>query len=168
MSQNLGTLPPLSHNVTLCRSYPPPLTYDVIYGCPLSSIDKLAFLLFFMFSWFLQLPISSSVSKISKSSGLKYISKCWNLEFGFKSGALFSYAGASLFVLIAGNNFSVSLFFIFRIYSAKSRAYTPKRQRCLCSALSSSTFLFLIKSVTWFFRDCCGLPLLLLQCGVHR
>ena len=33
MSQNLGSLPPLSHNVTLRRP-PPPLTCDVIYGWP--------------------------------------------------------------------------------------------------------------------------------------
>ena len=36
MSQNLGSLPQsLSHNVTLCRPPPLPLTCDVIYGCPL-------------------------------------------------------------------------------------------------------------------------------------
>ena len=35
MSQNLGSLPPLSHNVTLLWPPLPPLTYDVIYGCPL-------------------------------------------------------------------------------------------------------------------------------------
>ena len=35
MSQNLGSLPPLSHNVTLSRPPPPPLTCDVIYGCHL-------------------------------------------------------------------------------------------------------------------------------------
>ena len=35
MSQNLGYLPPLSHNVTLRRPPPPPLTCHVIYGCPL-------------------------------------------------------------------------------------------------------------------------------------
>ena len=38
MSQNLGSLPPLSHNVTLRRPPPPPLTCDVIYGCPLTEI----------------------------------------------------------------------------------------------------------------------------------
>ena len=37
MSQNLGPLSPLSHNVTLHRPPPPPLTCDVIYGCPLIS-----------------------------------------------------------------------------------------------------------------------------------
>jgi hypothetical protein len=37
MSQNLGSLPPLSHNVTL-RSPPLfPLTCDVIYGCTLKT-----------------------------------------------------------------------------------------------------------------------------------
>ena len=45
MSQNLGSLPPLSHNVTLRRPPPSPLTCDVIYGLPLSLIvdvdDKL-------------------------------------------------------------------------------------------------------------------------------
>ena len=34
MSQNLGSLPALSHNVTLRRP-PPPLTCDVIHGYPL-------------------------------------------------------------------------------------------------------------------------------------
>ena len=39
MSQNLRFLPfPLSHNVTLRRPPPPPLTCDVIYGCSLSTI----------------------------------------------------------------------------------------------------------------------------------
>ena len=53
------------------------------------------------------------------------------------------------------------------IYTAKSRPSTPKRQRCLSSPMSSSMFLFLMRSITWFFHDCCGLPLLLLPCGVH-
>ena len=38
MSQNLGSLPPLSHSVTLRRTPPPPLTCDVIYGFPLTRI----------------------------------------------------------------------------------------------------------------------------------
>ena len=33
MSQNLGSLPPLSHNVNPLR---PPFPCDVIYGCPLT------------------------------------------------------------------------------------------------------------------------------------
>jgi len=36
MSQNLGSVFPLSHNVTLSRSPSAPLTFDVIYGCPLT------------------------------------------------------------------------------------------------------------------------------------
>jgi hypothetical protein len=35
MSENLGSLSPLSHNVTLRRPPLPTLTCDVIYGCPL-------------------------------------------------------------------------------------------------------------------------------------
>ena len=37
--------------------------------------------------------------------------------------------------------------YIYRIYTAKSRPSTPKRQRCLSSAMSSSIFLLLMKSV---------------------
>ena len=48
---------------------------------------------------------------------------------------------------------------IIRIYTAKSRLSIPK-------AISSCMFLILMKSVTWFSHDCCGLPLLLLSCGV--
>ena len=55
--------------------------------------------------------------------------------------------------------------FNFRIHKAKSRPSTPKRQRCVSSAISSSMFLLLLKSVTWFSHYCCGLPLLLLPCG---
>ena len=51
-----------------------------------------------------------------------------------------------------------------RIYTAKSRLSIPKRQTCLSSAISSSMFRLLMKSVTWFFHDYCGLPLLL-PCG---
>ena len=36
MSQNVGSLPPLSQSVTH-RKPPPPLTCDVIYGWPLTS-----------------------------------------------------------------------------------------------------------------------------------
>ena len=37
MSQNLGSLPPLSHNVIPLRPPLPPLTCVIIYGCPLTS-----------------------------------------------------------------------------------------------------------------------------------
>ena len=40
----------------------------------------------------------------------------------------------------------VILLYIYRIYTAKSRPSTPKRQRCLSSAISSSMFLFFMKS----------------------
>ena len=42
MSQKLGSLLPLSHNVTLRRPPPSPLTCNVIYGCPLSRLSPLA------------------------------------------------------------------------------------------------------------------------------
>ena len=38
-----------------------------------------------------------------------------------------------------------------------NRLSVPKRQRCPSSNISSSKFLLLMKSVTWFFHDCCGL-----------
>ena len=63
--------------------------------------------------------------------------------------------------------YAFSIFYIYRIYTAKSRPSTPKRQRCLFSAISSSMPLLFMKSVTWFLHDSCGLPLLLLPCGVH-
>ena len=53
------------------------------------------------------------------------------------------------------------------IYTVKSRPSTPKRQRSLSSAISSSMFLLFMKSVTWFLHYCCALPLLLPPCGVH-
>ena len=40
MSQNLRSISPLSHNVTLRGSSPPPLTCDVIYGYPLREGKK--------------------------------------------------------------------------------------------------------------------------------
>ena len=40
-------------------------------------------------------------------------------------------------------------------------------QRCLFFAISSSMFLLLMKSVTWFFHDCCSLSPLLLPCSVY-
>ena len=40
MPQNLGSLPPLSQNVTLLRPLTPPLKCDVIYGCPLTGMTK--------------------------------------------------------------------------------------------------------------------------------
>ena len=43
MSQNLGSLPPLSRNVTLRRPPPPPLTRDVIYGFPLMMNNNLEY-----------------------------------------------------------------------------------------------------------------------------
>ena len=46
--------------------------------------------------------------------------------------------------------------------SPSIHSQTPKIS--LSSAVFSSMFLFL----TWYFHDCCGLFLLLLQCGVHR
>ena len=52
---------------------------------------------------------------------------------------------------------------------AKSRPSTPKRQRCLSSTISSSMPLLLMKSVTWFLHDSCGLHhllLLLLPCSI--
>ena len=54
----------------------------------------------------------------------------------------------------------IKLYFIIKIYTAKSRPSTP-------IVLYSFRFLLLMKSVTWFFHDCCGLPLLVLQCGIH-
>ena len=58
-----------------------------------------------------------------------------------------------------------ALFYI-KFYTAKSPLFIPKRQKCLSSAICSM-FLLLMKSVTWIFHDCCGLPLLLLPCGVR-
>ena len=52
------------------------------------------------------------------------------------------------------------------IYAAKSSVSFPKRQRYLFSAITSCMLLLLMKSVTWFFHDCCGLRLLFLLCGV--
>ena len=48
-----------------------------------------------------------------------------------------------------------------RIHTAKNPLPIPKHQKCLFSAISSSMFLLPMKSVTLFFHDCCGLPLLL-------
>ena len=59
------------------------------------------------------------------------------------------------------------IIYVNRIYTAKSRPSTPKRQILYKSVISSSMFLPFTKSVTWFLHDCCGLPLLLLLCGVH-
>ena len=61
----------------------------------------------------------------------------------------------------------VIYFIIIRIYTAKSRPSTPKRQRCLSTTIYSSMFLFLMKSVTWYFHDCSGLPIFLQPCGIH-
>ena len=36
MSQHLGSLPPPCRKMSICRPPPPPLTCDVIYGCPLT------------------------------------------------------------------------------------------------------------------------------------
>ena len=49
--------------------------------------------------------------------------------------------------------YSSFCFYIYRIYTAKSRPSTPKRQRCLFSAISSSMPLLFMKSVTWFLHD---------------
>ena len=45
---------------------------------------------------------------------------------------------------------------------------TPKHQRCLSSAISSSMFLLFMKFVTWFLHGCCGLLLVFsIRCLVH-
>ena len=49
------------------------------------------------------------------------------------------------------------VFIIIRICTVSPS--TPKRQRCLSSAISSSRFLLHKKSVTWLLHDCWGLPL---------
>ena len=41
---------------------------------------------------------------------------------------------------------------MYMIYTAKSRPSTPKRQRCLFSAISYSMPLLFMKSVTWFLH----------------
>ena len=58
--------------------------------------------------------------------------------------------------------------FLIRICTARSHLSTPKSQIYQFSAISSSLFLLLMKSVTWFLHDGCCLPLVLLPCGVHR
>ena len=45
----LGSLPALSHNVTLPRSPPPPLACDIIYGCPILLLLLLLLLPLFLF-----------------------------------------------------------------------------------------------------------------------
>ena len=72
-------------------------------------------------------------------------------------------------IIVRKPTLQTTMFFynIHRINTAKSRPSTPKRQRCLFSAISSSMPLLFMKSVTWFLQDSCGLPLLLLPCGVH-
>ena len=53
------------------------------------------------------------------------------------------------FIIITSGWYLFIIFII--IYAAKSHPSIPKHQRCL----SYSMFMLLMKSVTWFFHDCC-------------
>ena len=54
------------------------------------------------------------------------------------------------FFLVHYKNISNHPLFIIRTYTVNSRPSTPKRQICLSSAITSSMFLLLRKSITWF------------------
>ena len=74
MSQNLGSLPPLSHNVTLSRP-PPPLTCDIIYGWPLSNNGFVQYSeLYILFHpYFSQIISCKNLVSLVKSLGLGWL-----------------------------------------------------------------------------------------------